>query len=935
MFELSRRKLLQATGGVGIAAALASLPVATVPAHAAGRDTILANFTEIFAGTAEVNAHPSVLSKVDAIQRDSANLFRRLRPPADWDRFDGVIDDIRLGVEHWPTAASASNSLANTYSALTRIVLATVTPGAASYGDTAIQDAVIAALRWLLANHYDLEGNIYEGTGDVYGDWFNWEIGVPTHLTKALVFMRDRIPTVDPSLIGDYVRVIDSHQDFEPRFHTGANRGDMTINHFVLGALIGDDARIAEGIQWHLTVADYIDPVNPVDGITNGFYEDGSFIHHDSVAYTGSYGKNLLVRVIEATKILDGSGYVADGQLAGVVLSWLVDSFAPVMYEGWMLEVVKGRISARLDVDYVDTVIVAEAFSDMSRYARGDEQQKVRSFVKYLGTATEAVIDTNDFASPGSSVLYHGILGDADVVATNPYMPTGHRSFNTMERNIHVRDGWAFSLARSSERISKYETMSGANPRPWLQGEGGYFIHLAGQKQNETYSGEHIHTVDWRKWAGATAPDEERLTIEELYGQRWYDNPELGFTSSSPLQNQYFYYPLGLNEHSGGAAIDGYGTAGMVLSSDVTWRDVQAGLLPDDVVAYQNPDGNKSWFMLDDQVVVLAAGLRDPQGRPLTTTIDSRTSEVGSNPVFEWGTRSGEASSGETARTDLAWVRWSDPSIGAAVGYVLLSDPGLEVGLKSANVTGVVGNPRVTQTVSSIYYSHPGTQETALAYALVPNASVAALKDHTRRNIEVLDNDTVVQALKDHDAGVRMANFFAAGSSAFLESDGAAAVVLRSSSDGTSRLAVSEPTFKRGQLVLKLNRPLLTFNQSDAGVATEQGDTASVLRVDTLNVWGRIFEVEFIDPLGILESAEAVLEAAVASGAVSGSLSVRVMTSIAALGGHLRAGRRHQSRKFVEHFLEHLGRVNRNDHVDPGTRAELEQLMSDLDYSIS
>lgn len=934
MIEVSRRRLLQITGGIGIATALAGIPIITPQAHAAGKETILANFTEIFVGTAAINSHPSVRDKVEAIQRDSANLLPRLRKSADWERSVGVIDNIRLGPENAPNDASASNALANTYSVLTRIVLATVTPGTASYGDTSIQDAVIGALRWLLDNHFDLDGNIYEGTGDVYGDWFNWEIGVPTHVTKALVFLRNRIPAVDASLIGDYIAVIDSHQDFDPKFHTGANRGDMTINHFVQGALIGDDDRIAEGIQWHLTVADYIDPINPVDGVTDGFYEDGSFIHHGSVAYTGSYGKNLLVRVIEATKILDGSGYLPDDQLAGVVLAWLVDSFAPVMYEGWMLEIVKGRIAARLNVDYVDTVIVAEAFSDMSRYAKGADSESVRSFVKYLGTETMAAIDTNDFASPGSCVLYHGIVDDPTVVAQNPYLPSGNKSFNTMERNVHVREGWAFALARSSERISKYETMSGANPRPWLQGEGGYFIYLAGQQQNKTYSGEHIHTVDWRKWAGTTTPDEERLTIAELYGQRWYDNPELGFTSSSPLQNKYFYSPRGLNEHSGGATTDGYGTAGMQLSSDVTWRDVQAGLLPDDVVAYQNPEGNKSWFMLDDQVVVLAAGLRDPQGRPLTTTIDTRTGEIGSGPVLEWCTSSGDRGSGEMTSSELAWVRWTDPSVGASVGYMLIQDPALQVTVETSDVTGETGTPRVTQTVSTIYYGHAGTEETEVAYALVPNASVEQLDAHAKRRIEIVENSTAVQALADNDAHVTMANFFQAGRAAFLETDGPAAVVVRTNIEGAARLAISEPTFKRTQLVLRMHRPLISITRTDAGVTVEQRDAGSTLVVDTQDVWGRIFEVEFVDPLGILESTGALLEQAVSSGAIAGSMAHRLTTSLDTVRRHLRAGRRHQVANGIGRFLKALSRPNPSDHVDAQAGAELEQHMTRLAESI-
>ncbi|MGC0144914.1 silent information regulator protein Sir2, partial [Pseudactinotalea sp. Z1732] len=308
---LSRRQVLGIAAGAGLGIAIAGLPLTQRTARAddllLDRNAILENYAALYTGTEDSNAHPAVADKIAAIQTRSDQMFGRLRPNSDWVQYSGVIVDVRLGLENSTTGATASGRMTSTFRALAEIALATVTPGAASYGDRQRQDRVIEALRWVTETYYDVPGDIYTGTGEKYGDWFDWEIGSAHQITMMLAFMRDPIADVDPDLTLYCVDVMHSHLTFEPKFHTGANRADMTTNYFVQGALVGDDDAIEEGISQHLTVMADIDPVSPVDGITDGFYEDGSFLHHDNVAYNGSYGKNLLTRVVNAIKILHGT----------------------------------------------------------------------------------------------------------------------------------------------------------------------------------------------------------------------------------------------------------------------------------------------------------------------------------------------------------------------------------------------------------------------------------------------------------------------------------------------------------------------------------------------------------------------------------------------------------------------------------------------------
>ena len=63
----------------------------------------------------------------------------------------------------------------------------------------------------------------------------------------------------------------------------------------------------------------------------------------------------------------------------------------------------------------------------------------------------------------------------------------GSYAFNAMDKNIQVGDGFAFALSRSSNRISKYEYMSGENLKPWFQGDGAFYLYLAGRDQSKSF----------------------------------------------------------------------------------------------------------------------------------------------------------------------------------------------------------------------------------------------------------------------------------------------------------------------------------------------------------------------------------------------------------------------------------------------------------------
>ena len=549
----------------------------------------------------------------------------------------------------------------------------------------------------------------------------------------------------------------DGDVDLDSRFHTGANLADITTNRILQGALLGDDGRIRKALDDQLTVFATVDPYHLQHGVTDGHYADGSFLQHASVAYTGSYGKGLLTRVVQTLKILDGTAYARGEDLVDVVVGWVADGFAPLIFEGWMMEIVKGRAVSRTTTGYADVGVIVEAIVDLADFATGADALALKGYVKFVRATSRAMPNPTSFVSPVSIARYADIVDDPAIAPADLNPAARSVAFNAMDRHVHRRPGYAFALARSSERISKYEYMSGENLMPWFSGDGAHYLYLAGQDQTQAYGVDYFTTVSPYALAGVIAPVEQRQTIPELYGGLFYDNPDhpLNFTSSSESQNTYVYFPRGTAAHSGGAVLDAYAATGMVHSSDVAYADKQRGILPDDFVVYRNADATSSWFMLDDEIVVLRAGIADAAGRAVTTNVDSRIAAPQDQVAVTGALRDGGAWSG-TGTGDLRWLRYANASQGTAVGYVFL-DP-QQVTVELAEVTRSrrvvrTSNPdtAVTRNVFGVSVASPaGAAPSSLAYALVPNAAEGALESYGqgRQRVQVLANSPRVQAVR-------------------------------------------------------------------------------------------------------------------------------------------------------------------------------------------
>lgn len=833
--DISRRRLLSFVPAAALLTAVNPAPAHAVPRTGADSEAseaglLLANAVAVFAGTPESNARPEVRAKLATMDQTARTWLAAMDRAQPGELFAGL-----------PLGTSDPN-LSASYLHLYEIALAFKRPGPASelQGNAAVRAKVLDKLAWLHANYYGDQSTGY------YGNWFTWEIGISGFVGKTLALL-----DAPADLVATYVASMDAYLrngkdgdvDLDSRFHTGANLADITANRIIQGALLDDDARIRKALQDQFTVFATIDPYNLQHGVTDGYYADGSFIQHSSVAYTGSYGKAMLTRVVQTVKILDGTGYARSDDLVKVVQGWVEHGFAPLIFEGWMMEAVKGRAISRPATGYDDVAIVIEAIVDLADYAAAADAAKLRSYVKFTARPT---LNPNNFVSPVSIARFADIVADSNIKPADLNPASSSVAFNAMDRTVHRRPGYAFALARSSNRISKYEYMSGENLMPWFQGDGAYYLYLSGQDQTQAYGVDYLTTVSPYRLAGVTTPLEQRKSIPELYGTAYYNKPP-EFTPSSELQNKYVYFPVGTNQYSGGATLGTYGAAGWVQSSDQAYADRDK--LPDDFVVYRNAESTKSWFLLDDEIVVLAAGIGDQEERTVTTTIDTRLATPTDAVQLTGVLRNGGAWSG-TGSADLSWLRYANTTVGTSVGYYFLQPSQVTVGLEQVTRSRRVvraSNPDTAVSKQVFSLTHETRRRSSLAYALVPNATEASLRSYRYGRLLLLSNTPRLQAIQHPALKLTAANTFAPGRHHVLNYtiDGPASFLTQQHPDRTTTIALADPTTTRSTITVTVQARWLTKLSGDPGITVNHTLTGTRLTYPTHQTHGRTISATF------------------------------------------------------------------------------------------
>ncbi|MFF4601296.1 polysaccharide lyase 8 family protein [Streptomyces sp. NPDC001339] len=685
----------------------------------------------------------------------------------------------------WPDCPyDPPSGITQSYGRLWTMAQAYAQPGTGHTGDPGLAEALRAGL-----GH--LEATVYHAGATRYGNWWEWQIGSPRLLLDTMAVLDELLPGgglpedlrerclaavdhfVPEAMLGDYTGT-----------STGANRVDLCRVLALRGILGRAPGKIA-------LARDALSPVFPYVAQGDGLYADGSFVQHTRVAYSGTYGFVLLDGLGRLFTLLGGSAWEVTDPARQIIFDSVERAYAPLLYNGLMMDSVNGRAISR-------------------GYLRHDDRRILRSDHYHGHALIAAVALLAEAAAPAERRRWHGMIkgwtardrtlpvltdrqyGVADLVRLRkiadgpvPAAPesVGHRLFPAMDRAVHRRPGWAAGLAMASDRITYYENGNGENPRGWHTGAGMLYWWGA------DFGGDQYTDAFW------PTVDPYRLPGTTVSTQRLADNEGGGWGEPRPAVRWV-----------GGTTDGEFAAIGQHLrglASTLTAR--------------------KSWFALADCVVCLGAGITARDGVPAETVVDNRClGEYGTPALTVDGVRQ-PGTLGLT--TCFPCARWAH--LAGHGGWVFPGCPGgaaLKVRREARtgswhDINSSSSPEEFTRRYLTLWHDHGTDPDGArYAYLLMPGATAGALAERAadRHWLTVLANDAGRQAIAVHPLGVTAANFWRAGRAGELCSSGPASVLVRERQDGrpgaahgrTVQLCVAAPDRSGDMVEITWSRPV-------------------------------------------------------------------------------------------------------------------------------
>ncbi|MEZ0089408.1 polysaccharide lyase 8 family protein [Streptacidiphilus sp. EB129] len=789
---LRRRQLLGAgaavTGAALIGAGSATTAHASAPASAGASapappttadpfDQLRSVWSDILTGGAGVNPadpdYATAIATIDAIAAAAIALRDTSATPA------SVYTD--LPFTHVENASG-------TYYRLRDTAIAWGTPGSTYHQDPVIAAQLIAGLALIGARYYN-------PSSPEVGNWYHWEIGAPQALVNACAVLGNQVPPAD---LASYLATV-AHFVPDPTLQqqgtvvtTGANRSDMCQITILRGILARDPAPIALG-------RDKLSDIYPYVTTSDGYYRDGGYIQHGTIPYNGHYSYVLLNDLSQLSLLLSGSSWPITDPQFSVILDAVDLTYAPFMYDGLVMDVVRGRFLSRQgETDHDAGHAITEAVLRLIPLGSRDQQKRWKSMVKgWIERETFTPIRAS--ATPARMALVKSVLDDRRVRAAD--RPDGHIQQPSIERAVHSRDGWAWTVGLSSSRIARLEAINGENQRGWHTGDGATYLY---NRDNGHYTDAYWPTVDSTRLPGVTA-------------------------DTLPLANSAGNGTLPPTTWSGGAVLDGtYGAVGL------------------DLVPFGSPlRAKKSWFCLDDCVVALGAGITGSSGHTVETTVENRNLHAtGGNRLIVDGQAQPSGTGWTGSFTGTGWAH-----LDGVGGYVLSSPAvlrakreartGTWAAIDNGPSTGGTTTP-YTNTYVTLWLDH-GVDPAgdSYVYLLLPGASA---RETARRaaepDVTVLANSPALQAIHSARTRLTAASFFTAGALPSGGADGVAvtgpASVLLRDQDGRLTLAVSDPTCAQTSLTLTLStaRRYRRGFSDDPGVRIDLSGPAPVVTLD-------------------------------------------------------------------------------------------------------
>lgn len=673
-------------------------------------------------------------------------------------------------------------------------------------------------------------------------NWWTWEIGIPKDLIPALILIYDGLTEEQVMAYTETLYFFQPDPFHEGVINTasthgqgyreaqGANIIDCSTTAVGLGALREDNELVYLGMlasSQTFVIQNVEDSAQiAANGYNSGFYPDGSYLDHMKVPYLGAYGIEFMKGGAKIPSLLAGTPWKYPEQVQDNLESYIVEGFGNGMYQGMMLDCLKGRsvsrpASSNQAAGREAMMIILQIVDSFSQEAKETTLSALKAWLEEDEGFIDSLVGAENMAIKKKA---KEILEDTSIQSN---IAPVHKSYPLMDRVVHRTEDYLFALSMYSERIQNTEIMNDENRFGWHQNNGMTYIY----DEDKQYTENYWNTVNPLRLPGTTV-------VPVNIGTGKPDGS--GFAQGGDFCSKESWV--------GGTSIGNYGVSGMSFSGETQ------GIAGDAPVSYA-PDlkGKKSWFMFDDEMVCLGAGITNKNMElPVETTIENKKlRKDGSNqllvngekteiPVKEANVKELVERTADVSGTSFEQVNWAHLEGNQSVGTgYYFPEENTEIQVRRGQTTGSwkdVGTfeGESTENYLEMWVDHGQNPENAsYSYVLLPETSAEETENYAQApKVTILENSSEVQAVRHETLKITGINFWQeqGGSVDGITSDKAASVMLQETEQGTVKVSVSDPTMKnKGNIQLTFEEEIADSIQLDENVTCEKTENGAVL----------------------------------------------------------------------------------------------------------
>lgn len=697
-----------------------------------------------------------------------------------------------------------SGNISTTYYRLRDIAYAYATDGTSLYNDPAVLAELIAALDHMYAKYYTDNAT----SNPVFGNWWHWEIGSPVALLNTAVVLYDDLT---PAQIDNYTKAVnrftkDTNSSGMPGSPamTGANLIDKGTAVALSGILSKNSSKLEHVKTRFKTVFEYVTT-------GDGFYEDGSFIQHQALAFIGGYGKDLYEKLSIFFVVMKDSNWEIsynDGA-ENLVFDMIFEGIEPFFHEGRFMDMVSGRdIVRQKSYDKERGTEILGAIIPMRDAMPAKYKDRFDSMVKYLVASDENYFYENCLGIT-AIVTANDIMTDSNIKPRSEYKV--NKVFGGMDKYVYAAKDYTLGLSIHSNRTYGHELINSEGKRTWNISDGMTYFYADDSTQ---YSEGYWATVDPTRLPGTTV--EHKIHSNGL-GDR--------------LKNVYPFV--------GGSTIGDFAGVGMHYKAHGTANRNGAEV-------------KKSWFVFGDEIVALGSSITSSTGNEVETILENKKIKAdGSNKLTVDGSEKATTLGTTEQITSAKWLHFEGNAQKDSMGYYL--PDGQDINVLKETRTGDWNDQGAdsgseTNTFAAAWINHGANPTDAgYSYVILPNKTAQETADYAANNdIEILRNDGSAHAARKASEGVTSVNFWSAdaGNVGGITVNNPASVTVVKK-DGICEISIAEPTQEGKTIELMFAAGAVNILDKDNRISVEETSPFIKIKFNSSGAMGSSASIKF------------------------------------------------------------------------------------------